>query len=326
MQRFVLVGAAGYIAPRHLKAIKDTGHNLVAAYDISDSVGILDSYFPDANFFTRFEQFAGFVQDEHLNSRKIDYMVVCTPNHLHLSHIKFALSMDINVICEKPLVLSCADLNSLRNIEERCNANVYSILQLRLHPAILSLKRKVEEEDKLGLYDVELTYLTARGKWYIESWKGDEAKSGGVATNIGIHFFDMLGFVFGDLRKNELHFKDDKTLSGCLEFEKARVRWFLSIDPSHLPENAIHGEKVTYRSITVDGVEVEFSGGFTELHTESYRKILAGNGYSIMENHSATSIVEDVRKIVPCSEGHNMHPLAKKIFKSKRASKQEAFS
>lgn len=314
MKKFALIGAAGYIAPRHLKAIKETGNDLLVAMDINDSVGIMDSHFPDAEFFTEFEQFSGFVEDSRQNGDRLDYVAICSPNYLHLSHMKFSLQNGIDVICEKPLVLTTADLKILESYESRYGAKVNSILQLRLHPSILALKRKVEESPPGKVFDVSLTYLTSRGKWYLKSWKGFDEKSGGVATNIGVHFYDMLHFVFGAVRRNEVHYRDKKTSAGYLEYDRARVRWFLSIDSNHLPENAVRGEKLTYRSIDVDGEELEFSGGFTDLHTASYRNILEGRGFGIAENLAAIQVVEEMRSSVICTSPTAEHPLLEKVL------------
>lgn len=309
MKRFGLIGVGGYIAPRHLKAIKETGNDLVVAMDVNDSVGIMDSHYPEAEFFTEFEEFAGFIEDSRLKGEKLDYMAICSPNYLHLSHMKFALKNGINVICEKPLVLNTKDLDVLANYEREYGAKVSSILQLRLHPSILDLKQKVQDAPASKVFDVTLTYLTSRGKWYLKSWKGFDEKSGGVATNIGVHFYDMLHFIFGEVKKNEVHYRDEKTSSGYLEYERARVRWFLSIDASHLPENAIQGEKLTYRSIDVEGEELEFSGGFTDLHNQSYQKILAGAGYGIEENRTAIATVSAMRNMPECSSATALHPI-----------------
>lgn len=295
MKRFGLIGAGGYIAPRHLKAVKETGNQLVVAFDINDSVGIMDSHFPDAEFFTEFEQFEAFLEDEKLSGRKLDYLAICSPNYLHLPHMKFALRNGVDAICEKPLVLREKDLDSLLEYEDAYGGKVNSILQLRLHPAIQRLREKVECAPADHLFDVDLTYLTSRGRWYLRSWKGVDQKAGGIATNIGVHFFDMLGYIFGRLIGQEAHYRDERTAAGSLRFERARVTWFLSIDAGHLPENAVHGEKSTYRSITVDGEELEFSGGFTDLHTKSYERILAGEGFGVEANRAAIEIVEGLR-------------------------------
>jgi UDP-N-acetyl-2-amino-2-deoxyglucuronate dehydrogenase len=313
MKRFGLIGAAGYIAPRHLRAIKDTGNELVVAMDVNDSVGIMDSHFPDAEFFTEFEQFEAFVEDEKLAGRSLDYIAICSPNYLHLPHMKFALRNGINVICEKPLVLNGSDLDAVMTYEMAYGARVNSILQLRLHPSILALRDKVQSATDEEVFDVVLTYMTSRGKWYMRSWKGFDEKSGGVATNIGVHFYDMLHFIFGDVLKNEVHHRDAKTAAGYLEYERARVRWFLSIDANLLPENAIKGEKMTYRSIIVSGEELEFSGGFTDLHTQSYERILAGDGYGAEENRAAIDTVESIRSAEILPSPPAAHGLLSKV-------------
>lgn len=314
MKNFALIGAAGYIAPRHLKAIKETGHNLVVAMDVNDSVGIMDSHFPDAEFFTEFEQFSAFVEDFRQNGQKLDYIAICSPNYLHLPHMKFALQNGIDVICEKPLVLHTADLDVLSSYEREYGARVNSILQLRLHPSILALRDKVQAAPADKVFDVDLTYLTSRGKWYLKSWKGFDEKSGGVATNIGVHFYDMLHFIFGKITHNEVHHRDAKTSSGFLKYERANVRWFLSIDAVHLPDNAVQGEKLTYRSIDVEGEELEFSGGFTDLHTQSYLRILDGDGYGVEDNRAAIETVEVMREAEVVTNPENPHPLLKKVL------------
>ena len=318
MKKFALIGAAGYIAPRHLRAIKETGNDLVAAMDINDSVGIMDSHFPNAEFFTEFEDFTAFVEDQEMQGNKLDYIAVCSPNYLHTPHMKYALKNGIDVICEKPLVLNSDDMDVLKAYEDKYQAKVNSILQLRLHPSIIALKEKVKTAPEGHIFDVDLTYMTSRGKWYMKSWKGFDHKSGGVATNIGVHFYDMLHFIFGELKHNEVHFRDEKTSSGYLEYERARVKWFLSIDANNLPENAVKGEKLTYRSITInDGnntEELEFSGGFTDLHTQSYQNILAGNGFGVDENRVAIETVEKIR-LMPISEAKGKgHPLLSKVL------------
>lgn len=315
MKKFALIGAGGYIAPRHLRAIKDTGNELVVAMDVNDSVGIMDSHFPEAEFFTEFEQLEAFIEDLKMKGEKLDYISICTPNYLHSPHMKFALKNGINVICEKPLVLNSEDLNILAQYEEKYGAKVNSILQLRLHPSIIALREKVQSDPQDKIFDVDLTYLTSRGKWYLKSWKGVDQKSGGVATNIGVHFYDMLHFIFGKVVKNEVHYRDDQTASGYLEYEKARVRWFLSVDANNLPENAIQGEKLTYRSITIKNEELEFSGGFTDLHTQNYQLILGGKGYGLEENRAAIETVEYIR-VAPIIENPvNAHPLLSKVKK-----------
>lgn len=313
MKNFALIGAAGYIAPRHLKAIKETGHNLLVAMDVNDSVGIMDSHFPDAEFFTEFEAFSAYVEDQKLQGNTIDYVAICSPNYLHLPHMKFALQNGIDVICEKPLVLKTEDLDSLKRYEETYGAKVNSILQLRLHPSIIALRDKVASAPADKVFDVDLTYLTSRGKWYLKSWKGFDEKSGGVATNIGVHFYDMLHFIFGNITKNEVHYRDEKTAAGYLEYERARVRWFLSIDANHLPDNAVQGEKLTYRSITIEGEELEFSGGFTDLHTQSYQRVLEGKGYGTEENRAAIATVEVIRTAPITQNPASPHPLLAKV-------------
>lgn len=313
MKKFGLIGAAGYIAPRHLKAIKETGNDLVVAMDINDSVGIMDSHFPEAEFFTEFEHFSAFVEDLKIQGDKLDYIAICSPNYLHLPHIKFALQNGIDVICEKPLVLNANDLDVLKLYEQEYGSKVNSILQLRLHPSIIALRDKVQSAPKGKIFDVDLTYLTSRGKWYLKSWKGFDEKSGGVATNIGVHFYDMLHFIFGEIIKNEVHYRDAKTASGYLEYERARVRWFLSIDANHLPENAVQGEKLTYRSITIEGEELEFSGGFTDLHTQSYQRVLNDNGYGVDDNRAAIETVEKLRKSPVVDRPEITHPLLAKV-------------
>lgn len=314
MKKFALIGAGGYIAPRHLRAIKDTGNTLVVAMDVNDSVGIMDSHFPEAEFFTEFEQFEAFVEDQKLKGEKLDYVAICSPNYLHAPHMKFALKNGINVICEKPLVLNSSDLDMLSEYERKFGAKVNSILQLRLHPSIIALRDKVESAPADKVFDVDLTYLTSRGKWYLKSWKGVDQKSGGVATNIGVHFYDMLHFIFGDVVKNEVHYRDEKTVSGYLEYKRARVRWFLSIDADNLPENAVQGEKLTYRSITIENEELEFSGGFTDLHTQSYQRILQGKGYGLEENRTAIETVEHIRHADVVTNPVNPHPFLTKLL------------
>ena len=308
MKRFALIGAAGYIAPRHMRAIKDTANELVSAYDINDSVGIIDSLSPQSEFFTEFERFIEHAwQLKRDPATALDYVAVCSPNYLHHSHIAAGLRLGCDVICEKPLVPTPEILDELARVERETGKRVYNILQLRHHQAILDLKEKVAGEARDGKYDVELTYITSRGKWYMESWKGDPRKSYGVATNIGVHFYDMLHFIFGKLQRNVVHFANDYKAAGYLEYEKARVRWFLSIDAEDLPDS-VKGKKPTYRSITVDGDEMEFSEGFTDLHTTSYREILAGRGYGIEDARHCVETVNTIRSsdiVTPQNEeGH----------------------
>ena len=314
MKRFGLIGVAGYIAPRHLFAIKDTNNELVVAMDVNDSVGILDSHFPSAEFFTQFEQFEAFLEDEKLAGRSLDYIAICSPNYLHVSHMKFALRNGVDVICEKPLVLNSADLSDIKAYEHAYGARAHSILQLRLHPSILALREKVKSAPEGHIFDVDLTYMTSRGKWYMRSWKGVDQKSGGVATNIGVHFYDMLHFVFGPIIKNEVYYRDEQTCSGYLEYHRARVRWFLSIDARHLPDKAVQGEKMTYRSIMIEGEELEFSGGFTDLHTQSYQRILAGEGFGVDDNRTAIETVEQIRTTPVAIAPEKPHPLLNKVI------------
>lgn len=295
MKNFVLIGAGGYIAPRHMKAIRDTGNNLVAALDKHDSVGILDSYFPEADFFTEFERFDRHCEKLRRNGTQIDYVAVCSPNYLHDAHIRFGLRIGADVICEKPIVLNPWNIEALMEIEKETNHRVNTILQLRLHPAIVVLKDRIAAAGPGKKIDVDLTYITSRGNWYHASWKGDIQKSGGVATNIGVHFFDMLIWIFGAVEENivELHTTD--TAKGKLVLEKAVVNWFLSINAETLPENAKVGGKKTYRSLRVGGEEFEFSDGFTELHTVSYQEILKGNGFRLPETLPSIRLVHEIR-------------------------------
>ncbi|QOD62094.1 Gfo/Idh/MocA family oxidoreductase [Polaribacter haliotis] len=311
MKNFALIGAAGYIAPRHLKAIKDTNNNLIAALDKFDSVGIMDSYFPNADFFVEFERF-----DRHLEKLKrnkninLDYVSICTPNYLHDSHIRMALRRDAHAICEKPIVLNPWNIDALEAIEKESQGNINTILQLRLHESIIKLKNKVDSHNKNEKYDVDLTYITSRGKWYDISWKGDESKSGGIATNIGVHFYDMLSWVFGDVQENKVHLREKHKAAGYLEFKNARVRWFLSIDENDVPTQIRKNGQRTYRSITIDGEELEFSQGFTELHTKSYKEILAGNGFGLKDVKTSINIVHDIRNSQIIKDGE-IHPFLK---------------
>ena len=312
MKNFALIGAAGYIAPRHMQAVKATGNNLVAAMDPSDSVGVIDSYFPEASFFTEFERF-----DRHLDKLRrgggegaADYISICSPNYLHDSHMRFALRSGADAICEKPLVLNPWNIDGLLEIERSTGRSVSTILQLRVHPAIVALRDRVTAEAGDRKHEVDLTYITARGLWYQHSWKGDEKKSGGIATNIGVHFFDMLHFIFGGLQQNVVHLSEPTRAGGYLEYERARVRWFLSVEAADVPEPQRSAGQRTYRSITVDGEEVEFSGGFTDLHTRSYELILEGKGFGLEENRCAIATVADIRTARPARLKGDYHPLA----------------
>jgi UDP-N-acetyl-2-amino-2-deoxyglucuronate dehydrogenase len=315
MKNFALIGAAGYIAPRHMKAVKDTGNILVAAYDPNDSVGILDSHFPDADFFNEFERF-----DRHIDKLKrandkkqIHYVSIASPNYLHDSHMRFALRSGADAICEKPLVLNPWNIDGLKEIENDTGQNISTILQLRLHPAIIALKERVAASQATKKFDLDLTYITSRGHWYLQSWKGDRKKSGGIATNIGVHFYDMLHFVFGKLQDNQVHHCAETKAAGYLEYEKARVRWFLSVDINDVPaEQRLKGQR-TYRSITLNGEEIEFSEGFTDLHTRSYEEILAGRGFGLEENRVAIETVATIRNTKPLGMVGEYHPFMKKI-------------
>ncbi len=294
MKRFGLIGAAGYIAPRHMRAIKETGNNLVVALDRNDSVGIIDSYFPEADFFTEPERFDRHIEKLRRNNKGLDYVSICSPNYLHDAHIRLALRNDANAICEKPLVLNPWNIDALQEIEQRFNKKIYNILQLRLHPSIIALKNRINNTpDKI--YDIKLHYITSRGKWYHYSWKGDMKKSGGVATNIGIHFFDMLMWIFGSVKNNKVNIFEESKAGGFLELEKANVDWFLSVDSSDLPKEIAAKGQRTFRSITVDGEEIEFSGGFTDLHTKSYEKILQGEGFGLEEARKSIEVVYNIR-------------------------------
>ncbi len=295
MKRFALIGAAGYIAPRHMKAIRETGNDLVAAMDTNDSVGILDSHFPDAQFFTEFEQFDAHVEAERRAGRAIDYMGIASPNYLHDAHMRYALRAGADAICEKPLVLHTHQIDTLQEIEAASDARINTILQLRLHPSIIALRDKVANGPKDTKYEVDLTYITSRGNWYLKSWKGFTEKSGGIATNIGVHFYDMLHFIFGARQENVVHLNTPTKAAGYLEYENARVRWFLSLDVMDVPEAVRDTGQRTYRSITANGEEIEFSGGFTDLHTRSYEEVLAGNGFGLEENRVAIETVSHIR-------------------------------
>ncbi len=311
MANFGIIGVAGYIAPRHLRAIKDTGNNLVAAYDKFDSVGIMDSYFPNASFFTEHEQFDRYCSKIKGSEKSIEWFSVCTPNYTHDAFIRYGMRLGADVICEKPVVLNPYNIDALMKIEEETGCKAYNILQLRLHEAIVALKKKIEEGPADKIYDVDLTYITSRGNWYYTSWKGDVHKSGGVATNIGVHFYDMLQWIFGPVKENIVHVMSHDRVAGYLGLEKARVRYFLSINGDNLPENAVQGEKRTYRTIMIDGQEFEFSEGFTELHTKSYQEILAGRGFRISEARNCIEIVSAIRNATPIGLKGDYHPLAK---------------
>lgn len=311
MKNFALIGVGGYVAPRHLKAIKETGNRLVSAYDKSDSVGIMDSYFPEAAFFTEQELF-----DRHnslLKSRgeALDYVSVCTPNYLHDAHTRYGLRLGADVICEKPVVLNPWNIDGLERVEQETSHRAYTILQLRLHPSVVALRNKILNGPADKTYDIDLTYITSRGNWYYASWKGDIHKSGGVATNIGVHFYDMLSWIFGKVTKNIVHIASHDRVAGYLELQRARVRYFLSINSDTLPPEALQQGKRTFRAIYVDGEEFEFSDGFTELHTKSYEEILSGHGFRISEARECIQTVHDIRNAQPIGLVGDYHPLAK---------------
>ena len=314
MKNFTLIGASGYIAPRHLRAIKETGCNLLAAYDPFDSVGVMDSFFPEADFFTEFERFERHIDKLKRNGHQMDFVSICSPNYLHDSHIRFGLKNGADVICEKPLVLNPWNLEGLMQMEEETGHKVYNILQLRLHQSIVALKKKVDAAPKDKVFDFDLTYITSRGKWYYTSWKGDERKSGGIATNIGVHFFDMLSWIFGDVRENIVHLHEHDRAAGYLEFDRAKVRWFLSINADILPDTVKKEGKTTYRSMSLEGEEIEFSDGFKDLHNMSYKAILAGNGFRISEALNAIKIVHEIRNANPIGLKGEYRPFAKKAL------------
>ena len=310
---FALIGAAGYVAPRHLKAIRETGGTLCAALDVSDSVGVLDSYFPEAAFFTDIARFEDHLRHPEGRGDSVDFVSVCSPNHLHKAHVSLALDLGADVICEKPLVLDVADLDWLADREKESGRRVNTILQLRLHPSILALRDQVAAGPENRVHDVDLGYFTARGPWYHASWKGDVDKSGGIATNIGVHFLDMLHFVFGRVRENIVHHRGEEAAAGYLEFDRARVRWLLSINRAHLPPGTPDGQ-TTFRRLTLDGEEVDFTSGFTDLHTESYRDVLGGGGFGIVDVRPSVEIVSAMRHAPVESGRGERHPDLKRIL------------
>jgi len=316
MKKFALIGAAGYVAPRHLKAIQETNNILIAALDKFDSVGVMDSYFPNADFFVEFERFDRHIEKLKRNGTHLDYVTICTPNYLHDAHIRMALRRGADAICEKPLVLNPWNLEALKDIEKESGQTINTILQLRLHPSIIALKNKVDQSSQKDKYDVDLTYITSRGSWYDISWKGDESKSGGIATNIGVHFFDMLSWVFGEMQNNIVHLREKDKASGFLEFENARVRWYLSIDENSLPKNVREKGQRTYRSISINNEEIEFSKGFTDLHTVSYQEILKGKGFGLNDSERSIKIIHDIRNktITEKGEKHPFFYLNNKVY------------
>ncbi len=316
-KNFALIGASGYIAPRHMQAIKDTENHLVAALDPYDGIGVMDSHFPEASFFTEFERFDRFIDKYHReNEKRIEYIGITTPNYLHDAHIRFALKSGCDAICEKPLVLNPHNIDQLKIIEEETGKKVHNILQLRLHPSIIALKEKVLNELKENpnkIYDIDLTYLTSRGKWYFVSWKGNESRSGGIASNIGVHFFDMLTWIFGEVKENIVHLKKSDTNSGMLILKNANVKWFLSVNYDYIPESIKVQGQTTFRSITIEGEEIEFSGGFKDLHTKSYEEILVGNGFGLDEAYASIQIVSQIRRMDALGLKGDYHPFAKRV-------------
>lgn len=310
-KNFGIIGVAGYIAGKHLKAIKDTGNNLLASLDKFDSVGRIDSFFPGSDFFVEFERFDRHFDKLKRTGTKIDYVSICSPNYLHDSHIRFALRHQAEAICEKPIVLNPWNIDALQEIENETGRKIYTILQLRLHPKIIELREKILNGPKGKIYNVDMTYITSRGNWYYISWKGDIQKSGGVATNIGIHFFDMLSWIFGDAKKNIVHLSKPNKTAGYFELENARVRWFLSLDYNDIPRNVKESGQRTFRSITVDGEEIEFSEGFADLHTLSYKEILAGKGFGLREASQSVITAYNIRNAIPVGLKGDYHPFLK---------------
>ena len=308
IKNFAIIGIAGYIANRHVNAIKETGNDLVASLDKFDSVGFVDAYFPDTDFFVEFERFDRHIAKLSRNGKQIDYVSICSPNYLHDSHIRFALRSGADAICEKPLVLNPWNIDALLDYESETGRKIYNILQLRHHPSIIELKNRIENGPKDKICDIDLAYITSRGKWYHYSWKGDEQKSGGIATNIGVHFFDMLSWIFGEVKENKVYLMKKDKASGFLQLERARVRWYLSIDYDDVPAAAKAKGQRTYRSITVDGDEIEFSGGFTDLHTLSYQNILAGNGFGVECARRSIQTVYDIRNTEKTALNGDYHP------------------
>ena len=314
-KNFALIGVAGYIAERHLRAIKETNNNLLATLDKFDCVGKIDSYFPSADFFTEYERFDRHIDKLKRENVKLDYVSICTPNYLHDSHIRFALRQGADAICEKPIVLNPWNIDALQEIEQETGKKVYNILQLRLHPSIIALKNKIDNGPKDKIYDVDLSYITSRGNWYFISWKGDSQKSGGVATNIGVHFYDMLTWIFGDVQENIVNVSQPDKAAGYLKLKNANVRWFLSVDYNDIPDEIKSKNQRTFRSITVNGEELEFSGGFTDLHTLSYQEILKGNGFGLEETKKSIETVYKIRNSSPIGLKGDYHPFCKDLNK-----------
>ncbi|MBD3343623.1 MAG: oxidoreductase [Chitinivibrionales bacterium] len=308
-KHFALTGAAGYIAPRHLKAIKETGNELIAACDPNDSVGILDRYFFDVSFFKEFERFDRHLEKLRRRHEAIDYLTICSPNYLHDAHIRLALRLGADAVCEKPLVINPWNIDALEELSEEFGKKIHCILQLRTHPSIIALKQKIEKESNGDKHDIDLTYITSRGKWYLVSWKGNVTQSGGLATNIGVHFFDMLIWIFGEVEGYEVHAADEKTISGYLELQRARVKWYLSIDKTNMPDSIKGNGQSTFRSVTVDGSEIEFSGGFTDLHTRVYERILDNRGFGPEDCRASIQLVHDIRHAEPKGVKEHSHRL-----------------
>jgi UDP-N-acetyl-2-amino-2-deoxyglucuronate dehydrogenase len=310
-RNFALIGAGGFVAPRHMKAIKETGNNLIAAVDPSDSVGVLDSYFHDVRFFVEFERFDRHVEKLRRQGEdgRVHFVSICSPNYLHDAHVRFALRVGADAICEKPLVLNPWNLDALAELEQESSHKVYTVLQLRLHPALIALREKLLAEKRNHKHDVCLTYVTSRGRWYLVSWKGQVERSGGLPTNIGIHFFDLLAWLFGPVQQSEVHHSEATRIGGYLELERARVTWFLSIEHDDLPETARREGKSTYRSITIDGEEVEFSGGFTDLHTMVYKDIMSGGGFGLDDARPSIELVHNIREAAPTGIKERSHPI-----------------
>ncbi|HUV00481.1 MAG TPA: Gfo/Idh/MocA family oxidoreductase [Bacteroidales bacterium] len=307
-KNFCLIGVAGYIAVRHLKAIKETGNNLLASLDPFDSVGLIDGYFPQSDFFVEFERFDRHIDKLKRTGTKIDYVSICSPNYLHDSHIRFALRHQAEAICEKPIVLNPWNIDALQEIENETGHKIYTILQLRLHPKIIELREKILNGPEDKVYDVDLSYITSRGNWYFFSWKGDIQKSGGVATNIGIHFFDMLSWIFGETKQNIVHLSEPNKAAGYLELRRARIRWYLSLDYNDIPVHARENGLRTFRSVRVDGEEIEFSVGFTDLHTVSYKDILSGNGFGLRDARESVVTAYTIRNSKPIRLQGDYHP------------------
>lgn len=312
LKNFAVIGVGGYVAPRHLRAIRDTGNRLVAAIDPKDSVGVLDQYSFDVKFFTEIERFDRYLEKLRRGpeENRIHYVSVCSPNYLHDAHCRLALRVGADVICEKPLVINPWNFDALQELEVETKHRINTVLQLRVHPELSRLRHSLQESS--GQHDVVLTYITSRGPWYHVSWKGQQDKSGGVATNIGVHFFDLLLWLFGSAGDIKVYHSDNQRMSGFIELERARVRWFLSVDAQDLPFAAKAAKKTTFRSITVDGKEIEFSEGFTDLHTRVYEETLAGRGFGIAEARPSIELTYAIRTASISPKDESVHPLLNK--------------